>query len=123
WATSWRSRRRFWPRNRFTRLRAFLLPHGNHGPPVRTTGGLFCARPLPCHTGVRTNCYSRSAQPSRRGHAMIPVRFVAALTIAASLLGPGATRAQDYVAPFAYPQPEDIAEFHTIIEIPAGGIT
>ena len=31
--------------------------------------------------------------------------------------------AQEYVAPFAYPQPEDTSEFNVLIEIPAGGIT
>ncbi|MHB2264849.1 inorganic diphosphatase [Aliihoeflea sp. PC F10.4] len=35
----------------------------------------------------------------------------------------GAVQAQDYVAPFAYPQPEEKGEFNTLIEIPAGEIT
>ncbi|MCO6390579.1 inorganic diphosphatase [Aliihoeflea aestuarii] len=32
-------------------------------------------------------------------------------------------QAQEYVAPFAYPQPEEDGEFNTLIEIPAGEIT
>jgi len=32
-------------------------------------------------------------------------------------------QAQEYVAPFAYPQPEEDGEYNTLIEIPAGEIT
>lgn len=34
-----------------------------------------------------------------------------------------AAAAQNYVSPFAYPQPEDSKEFFTVIEIPAGSFT
>jgi inorganic pyrophosphatase len=43
--------------------------------------------------------------------------------ILAAAFVPALAAAQDYVAPFAYPQPEDTTTFHTVIEIPAGSIT
>lgn len=46
-----------------------------------------------------------------------------ALAAATMLLTMPFAVAQEYVAPFAYPQPEDTSEFNVLIEIPAGGIT
>jgi inorganic pyrophosphatase len=47
-----------------------------------------------------------------------------ARTIAAvTLLAAGAASAQEYVSPFAYPQPEDSSEFFTVVEIPQGSFT
>ncbi len=39
------------------------------------------------------------------------------------VIGAGAAMAGDYVNPFAFPQPEDPAEFYTLVEIPAGSST
>lgn len=49
-------------------------------------------------------------------------RTAAALAVM-SVVCLGTAHAQEYVAPFAYPQPEDDGEFNTLIEIPAGEIT
>lgn len=45
------------------------------------------------------------------------------LAAAFSIALPALAGAQEYVSPFAYPQPEDTAEFFTVIEIPAGSMT
>lgn len=46
-------------------------------------------------------------------------RSVAAI----AFLTAGSALAQDYVSPFAFPQPEDTSEFFTVIEIPQGSFT
>lgn len=50
-------------------------------------------------------------------------RLTSTLSLALLLGGSIAAHSQEYVSPFAYPQPEDTKEFNTVIEIPAGGIT
>lgn len=42
---------------------------------------------------------------------------------AIALLAAGTASAQEYVSPFAYPQPEDSSEFFTVVEIPQGSFT
>jgi inorganic pyrophosphatase len=42
---------------------------------------------------------------------------------AALMLLAGSAAAQNYVSPFAYPQPEEQGEFFTVVEIPAGSFT
>ncbi len=49
-------------------------------------------------------------------------RTIASFILAAGIATGGAATAE-YVNPFHYPQPEDPAEFFTVIEIPAGSFT
>lgn len=44
-------------------------------------------------------------------------------TFMTALLMAGAAQAQEYVSPYAYPQPEDPSEFFAVIEIPQGSFT
>src|SRR5215218_8602170 len=49
--------------------------------------------------------------------------LIVGVALALGVLTGSAMVAQTYLAPFAYPQPQDPSEFYAVIEIPAGSFT
>jgi inorganic pyrophosphatase len=54
---------------------------------------------------------------------MTRLKMLAAALVLATVFPAGLAVAQDYVSPYAYPQPEEGTDFFTVIEIPQGSFT